>query len=105
MLPIAWSWENRPSVTLIGDAAHVMTPFAGQGVKLGMQDALMLSRVIIKGVNSPSLHDTLPKEIKSFEEDLFVRAKETASLTNDMMTMLFFSGSLRSVIEKVVLRN
>ncbi|KAJ5460348.1 uncharacterized protein N7458_001900 [Penicillium daleae] len=104
MLPVGWSWENSPGVTLIGDAAHVMTPFAGQGVNLGMQDALVLSRAIIKGANSPSPRDTLAREIKSFEEDLFVRAKETATLTNDMMTMLFFSSSLRSVIEKVVLR-
>lgn len=104
MLPIGWSWENHPGVTLIGDAAHVMTPFAGQGVNLGMQDALMLSRAIIKGANSTSPKDTLPAEIKLFEKDLFVRAKETATFTNDMMTMLFFSSSLRSVIEKVVLR-
>lgn len=83
MLPVGWSWENRPGVTLIGDAAHVMTPFAGQGVNLGMQDALMLSRAIVKGGNSPTPKDALSNEIESFEKDLFIRAKETATLTND----------------------
>jgi 2-polyprenyl-6-methoxyphenol hydroxylase-like FAD-dependent oxidoreductase len=104
MLPVGWTWENRPGVTLIGDAAHVMTPFAGQGVDLGMQDAMMLSRAIIKGANSPAPKDALSNEIKSFEKDLFIRAKETVTLTNDLRTMFFFSGLLRSVIEQVVLR-
>ncbi|KAJ5168406.1 uncharacterized protein N7482_004000 [Penicillium canariense] len=105
MLPVGWSWENRPGVTLIGDAAHVMTPFAGEGVNLGMQDALKLSRAIIKGANSPNPQVTLPTEIKAYEDDLFVRAKETSTLTSDMMNWLFFSGgSLGSVIEKVALR-
>lgn len=104
MLPVGWLWENRPGVTLIGDAAHVMTPFAGQGVNLGMQDALVLSRAIVKGANSPIPKDALSNEIKSFEKSLFIRAKETATLTNDLMTMFFFSGPLRTVIEQIVLR-
>lgn len=99
MLPIGWSWKNRPGVSLVGDAAHVMTPFAGQGVNLGMEDALMLSRAIIKGANSSNPKAVLPKEVNLFEVDLVFRAQETATLTNDMTTMFFFSGSLRSVIE------
>ena len=81
-----------------------MTPFAGQGVNLGMEDALMLSHAIIKGTNSSDPKAVLPKEVKLFEVDLVFRAQETATLTNDMTTMFFFSGSLRSVIEKDVLR-
>lgn len=105
MLPVGWSWENRPGVTIIGDAAHVMTPFAGEGVNLGMRDALMLSRAIIKASNSPGPGTSLPAEIKSFEKDLFIRANETATLTNDLRIWLFFTdGSPRSVLEKFTLR-
>ncbi|KAJ5604947.1 hypothetical protein N7510_010101 [Penicillium lagena] len=105
MLPVGWRWENRPGVTLVGDAAHVMTPFAGEGVNLGMQDALMLSRAIITAAGSPEPATQLPAQIKTFEEDLFVRAERTASLTNDSLTWLFFTdGSPRTIIDKWALR-
>lgn len=105
MLPVGWSWENRAGVTLVGDAAHAMTPFAGEGVNLGMQDSLVLSRAIIKAANSPSPLTQLTDEIKAYEEDLFVRAKRTASLTNDNRNWMFFTeGFPRSVVDQFALR-
>src|SRR5665213_3999199 len=39
-IPLNQTWEALPNLTIIGDAAHVMPPFAGEGVNMAMLDAL-----------------------------------------------------------------
>ncbi|KFY97461.1 hypothetical protein V500_02054 [Pseudogymnoascus sp. VKM F-4518 (FW-2643)] len=39
-------WENKPRVTVIGDAAHSMTPAGGVGANTAMRDAALLGRLL-----------------------------------------------------------
>ncbi len=42
-VPLNQHWNAQSNITLIGDAAHWMPPFAGEGVNMAMLDALQLS--------------------------------------------------------------
>jgi len=46
--------EKNQNSTLIGDAAHPMSPFKGQGANQALLDALKLARKIYKGCNAQS---------------------------------------------------
>lgn len=93
-LPIGVSWEHKANATLIGDAAHLMCPWAGEGVNLAMWDSLLLAHAIAKahetaGVDKVSFQNALDPLMKEVEIDMVARAKEKAEETNGNGQMLF----------------
>lgn len=97
-MPLDQSWKTLPNLTLLGDAAHVMPPFAGEGVNMAMRDALELSECL-----SSETYPSLQEAISSYETAMRQRASGMAkeSLENGermhsehaLATMLnFFEG-------------
>lgn len=65
----------KPRLALVGDAAHVIHPLAGQGVNLGLQDAQALAQVVgeaLRAGRDPGLLHTLRRYERARKGDTLV---------------------------------
>ncbi|MFC8448162.1 FAD-dependent oxidoreductase [Kitasatospora sp. NPDC057223] len=67
-LPVPHTWEPDPTVTLLGDAAHLMPPL-GVGVNLAMLDAAELALAIVGS-------DSVADAIEAYEKTMLPRSHE-----------------------------
>ncbi|KAK9428335.1 hypothetical protein V1505DRAFT_423502 [Lipomyces doorenjongii] len=84
MLPVGHRWEHRTGATLVGDAAHLMTPWAGEGVNLALWDSLDLAYAlgrVLEAENAATWQAALEPRIREYEETMLLRAKEKAEET------------------------
>ena len=101
MLPKGSRWTNKRGVTVIGDAAHVMVPFAGEGANIAMADAMKLGLCIARSESK----EALDLNMIDFEKDMFERAFSSQEWSEENMEDMFFTvGAPRTVIEKYVVR-
>ena len=69
--------QDYKQMTLIGDAAHPMSPFKGQGANQALLDALSLARGITKGckaTESWKLHGLRANVLTAFESEMLKRS-------------------------------
>lgn len=76
-LPVGHGWSARPGLTLLGDAAHVMPPFSGEGVNMAMLDALELA-LALASADAGAAADW-SAAVASYEARMFERAAEAAA--------------------------
>ena len=95
-LPIGHHWQHRPGVTLIGDAAHLMSPFSGEGANLAMRDAAELALTIVHA-GAPSTG--LSAAIEKFEQTMCARAAVAAAGAAQGVEMAFQPNAVERFLE------
>jgi 2-polyprenyl-6-methoxyphenol hydroxylase-like FAD-dependent oxidoreductase len=71
-LPVPHTWAHHPSVTLLGDAAHLMPPL-GVGVNLAMLDASDLALALAGSAS-------VDEGVRAYEEVMLPRSAEIAKM-------------------------
>jgi 2-polyprenyl-6-methoxyphenol hydroxylase-like FAD-dependent oxidoreductase len=105
MLPVGHKWQHRAGITLIGDAAHLMTPWGGAGGNLAMEDGYELGEAILvqgrkyhwsKGAKFVN-HRGLDAAVEGFETAMFPRAEKEADRTERNLELFRSEGAAQKI--------
>ncbi len=94
VLPAGHRWDHRPGVTLLGDAAHLMSPFGGDGANLAMQDGADLALELAAGGD-------WRKAVHDYEVAICTRAEPAAAAAWEGITTTFSEDGLARLLETV----
>lgn len=92
-MPLHQTWDALPNLTIIGDAAHVMPPFAGEGANTAMLDALELSECL-----TCHNHKSLLEAISVYEINMRKRAVMAAQKSLENGERMHSDGALHKML-------
>ncbi len=91
--PFDQTWTSLPNLTMIGDAAHRMPPYAGEGVNMALQDVFELAECLM----SNNFSDILTA-IEHYEKQMQKRASEVTQMTLKSTDMLHSDDPINRIL-------
>lgn len=95
-MPLDQDWATLATVTLLGDAAHLMPPYAGEGVNMAMLDALELSECLCNRAFT-NTHSA----IEAYERQMRKRAADVTSQTLESTAALHSNKAISFLMNMV----
>ncbi|WP_126974436.1 FAD-dependent oxidoreductase [Gynurincola endophyticus] len=87
-------WKTQSNLTMIGDAAHRMPPYAGEGVNMAMQDAFELAECM-----TGTTFNTIQEAINAFEQNMRKRAAEVTQMSLEATEQLHSPQAIRWILK------
>lgn len=97
-LPVGHRWEHVRGVTILGDAAHLMSPFAAAGVNLAMLDAFELGLALADAVSNGSSVEEREAAVAKWEKERMDAAAEVSGIAKANLEATFGPDSPASGI-------